>query len=105
MVIIGSNALALLTVTIIITILLFPVHYFLVSKFVRVSHAEELMGQEVYKRVELMGSTEAAVTTQDHIQGLINEYYPDNVSDYLLSKYKLLMKVKTGNKQAQERLD
>ena len=66
MVIIGSNALALLTVTIVISVVLFPFLYFIVSKFVRVSQTEELIGQEIYKRVELMDG-EQAVTTHDHL--------------------------------------
>jgi len=42
---------------------------------------------------------------RNHIFQLINEYYPDNINDYLFSKYKLLMQVKVGNRQAEERLD
>ena len=53
----------------IVAVMLFPVDFFFFSKFLRVTQAEEIIGQDVYKRVELMGKnkSELGVTTFDHI--------------------------------------
>ena len=36
---------------------------------------------------------------------IINQYYPENIGDYLLSKYQLVMKYKDGSKAAADRLE
>ena len=91
MVILGSNSLAVLTVIIITIALLFPMNYWGLDRFSRVSKVQELLGQDTFRLVR------RDLKLRNHCQELINEYYPDNVSDYLLSKHKLLMKVKSGS--------
>lgn len=98
MVIIGSNCLAIITITITIIVLLYPLTR-LLSSFIRINKDVELMGQDTYSKIQ------NDLKLLDHVQELINVFYPDNIGDYLLSKYSLLMKVKTGNKAAQSRLD
>lgn len=99
MVIIGSNCLAIITIAITIAVLLFLFAKLIVSRFARVSKDVELMGQDTFAKIQ------HDLKLLDHVQELINVYYPDNIGDYLLSKYSLLMKVKHGNKAAQSRLD
>ena len=36
---------------------------------------------------------------------LINQYYPENIRAYLMSKYQLVMKYKDGSKSAADRLE
>lgn len=36
---------------------------------------------------------------------LINQYYPENIGDYLMSKYQLVMKYKAGSTGAADRLE
>lgn len=45
------------------------------------------------------------IKVQNHVQEVINQYYPSNVSDYLYSKYTLLRQVKLGNKMAKDRFE
>ena len=41
---------------------------------------------------------------QSHIEGVITEYYPENIGDYLLKKKRLLEKASKGKKKAQSKI-
>jgi hypothetical protein len=99
MIILGSNSLGVLTVFIALGVFFYPFNIFFVNSFARVSKAQELMGQDLFLQIR------QNLKLRNHVFQLINEYYPDNVADYLFAKYKLLQQVKLGNKQAEDRLE
>lgn len=89
---------AVLAVGLTILVFLALLHLLILNKFHRATIAEEVIGQDIYK---LAQKNEKVF---NYVQEAINEFYPSNINDYLVSKYKLLKKVKMGSAQAQERL-
>lgn len=81
MVVLGSNFLGTLSATILVLVVLLPLFQFLLVKFLRISKADELIGQDLANQV---ASTEVL---RNHLDELINQYYPENIGDYLMSKY------------------
>lgn len=81
MVVLGSNFLGTLSATILALVVLLPLFQFLLVKFLRISKADELIGQDLANQVtncELL---------RNHLDELINQFYPENIGDYLMSKY------------------
>lgn len=99
MVVLGSNFLGTLSATILALLVLLPLFQLLLTKFLRISKADELIGQDLTNQV-----TDCELV-RNHLDELINQYYPENIGDYLLSKYQLVMKYKDGSKAAADRLE
>ena len=99
MVVLGSNTLGALAATILTIVVLLPLFRLLLVRFLRITSADELIGQDiangVHKREDL----------RNHLDELINQYYPANIGDYLMSKYQLVMKYKDGSTAAADRLE
>jgi hypothetical protein len=81
MVVLGSNFLGTLSATILTLIVLLPLFWLLLAKFLRISKADELIGQDLANDVVHNEGL------RNHLDELINQYYPENIGDYLMSKY------------------
>lgn len=98
--VLGSNFLGNLSCWILVVGMLGPILYSLNwFKLIRIRQANELLGQDLCNQVELWESI------KNHVNEVINEYYPENIQDYLMSKHNLLQKVAEGSKTATERLE
>lgn len=98
--VLGSNFLGNVSCWILVVIVLGPILYaFNWFNLLRISQANELLGQDLCNQVELWEAI------KNHVNEVINEYYPENIQDYLMSKHNLLKSVKEGSRTAAERLE
>lgn len=94
-VILGSNSLGALTVFLAIGICSVLTFKFLFNLCFtqRINKDEEICGLDTILRVETIKN----IRVKNHVADLINEFYPDNIQDFLINKQKLLFKVRDGN--------
>ena len=98
--VLGSNFLGNLGCWVLVIVMTgLPLYVASWFKLLRVRQANELLGQDLCNQVELWEGI------KNHVNEVINEYYPENIQDYLLSKYKLLEAVKANSSTATRRLE
>lgn len=86
--ILGSNSLGALTVFLAIAFISTLIFKFLFNLCFnqRINKDEEICGLDTMLRVETIRN----IRVKNHVADLINEFYPDNLQDFLINKQKML---------------
>jgi hypothetical protein len=63
-----------------------------------VNKVDEIIGLDVTQH--LLGQS----IIQTHVEGVITEYYPENIGEFLIRKKRLLELAKKGNKKAKKQI-
>lgn len=101
--ILGTNSLGALVVLFtvgIVSFLLFTVIFKLFFQF-RMNKDVEIAGTDTINYASGIKNPRV----KNFIQDIINEFYPDNIQDFLINKQKLLFKVKDGSEIAQSQFE
>ena len=102
-VILGTNSLGALVVLFtvgIVSFLLFTVIFKLFFQF-RMNKDVEIAGTDTINYASGIKNPRV----KNFIQDIINEFYPDNIQDFLINKQKLLFKVRDGSEIAQSQFE
>ena len=95
----GANILAAIVAIGRTAILTIPFYLIIKRCCLRVTKVEEIIGLDVTQH--LLGHSKL----QSHIEGVITEYYPENIGMYLMKKKRLLELAKKGNKKAVKQME
>lgn len=101
-VVLGANSLGLLTAGLLTSFISYLAYRFLILPILglRVSKEHEILGQDTFSQMSSLSS----LGLENHISDLVNEFYPDNIQDFLRKKRKLLKNFKAGSERAKGQL-